>query len=592
MTRPNSIVIPEITLGGVSSAGGVFDKQKYDLAVIDFETDPFKYQRTPKPFVVEFYCEDFYEVFWGDDCAEQLVNYLEKLPKKYRIYAHNGGKFDAHFVLKYISSPALIIKNRIVSCQLFQHNLRDSYAILPVPLSANEKMVFDYALMERPVRDKNRKSILEYLHSDCVSLFNMVKRFIDRYGPRMTIGGTAIRELQRFHPFIKQGSSHDATFRPYYHGGRVQVFKHGLSRGPFKYVDRNSMYPAAMKDKLHPINGQFEWSETMPTSFDMPFFMTFRGKNNNALPYVTHTGELVFTQEEGIFKACSHEIEVALEHKLIEIDEVLECLVSTNAISFGDFVDHYGGEKVAAKEAGDKIDETLAKLNLNSAYGRTGINPANFEDYEIFRDFGNEKALEDAGYSISCDYEDLELWSRPAEIKEEDFCDVAIAASITSASRANLLLNLQLADDPIYCDTDSIMCRDFHGDIHSSRIGAWDVEATFENVAIAGKKMYAGYSDAALAHFGRVDFEKIHTTPTCKKCKIPFHSIREKLDHEPLCKVKLSSKGGSLNLSEIVRICEGETIYYQNDAPTFSLRNEPTFIHRHFRVTGLTEVGA
>lgn len=564
--------------------------KKRKLAVIDFETDPFKFGRVPEPFCCEFYSDDETVVFWGDDCHEQLARFLEAKEDPYLIYAHNGGKFDFHFLLRYVDNPARIIKTRIVEARIFHHTLRDSFAILPVPLKDYEKMEFDYSKMERPVREKNRDNILEYLHSDCVHLYTLVKAFIDRFGNSMTIGGAAIRELRKLHPFKSGGANHDKALRPYYYGGRVQVFKHGIIKGPVKLIDVNSSYPAGMRNYRHPINGMFHAQTTLPDSFDDPYFITFTGSNHNALPSVADNGELIFTRKHGTFRACSHEIKIALEHDLIKIEDIHEVLISTQHTSFAEYVDLNYADKAEAKAAANKTGEMFAKLLLNTPYGRMGINPENFADWFIHRDFGGENDLREKGYAQACDYEHMELWSKPVDIANEHYCDVAIAASITSASRSILLEGLQKSVDPFYCDTDSIICRDFNGDVDKYRIGAWDLEKTSDKLAIAGKKMYALYSDDALAQFDKPT--KSNTSFLCGKCKLAFSDPIKHRSHQLACSVKLSSKGGSLNLSEIVRICEGEVIHYENDAPTFSLRKKPSFVHRNFRQTvDLTETG-
>lgn len=522
-------------------------KKKLKVAVIDFETDPFMFDRVPEPFCVEFYSDTITEVFWGDDCTDRLADFLESLDDEYMIFAHNGGKFDFHFLHKYIDNPALIIKTRIVECKLFQHTLRDSFAILPVPLRDFDKGEIDYAKMEREVREAHKAEILVYLHRDCYSLFNAVSAFIDRFGPRLTIGGTAIDEIRKLHPFHKQGSKHDAIFRPYYKGGRVQVFKGGILQGPWKLVDVNGMYPSVMKDKLHPTGGMYSCSNQIPDNYEKPFFVRFIGANKNAIPSVGEDGSLVFDKEYGEFYACSHELEVALKHDLVRIDEVIECYVAQETISFGEFVDSYADAKAEAKRIGDILNYIFNKLIPNSGYGRFGINPENFEDWVIHRDFGNEGLLELNGYTQQCDYGDLELWAKPAQVKEEQYCDVAIAASITSAARARLLEGLQYADMPIYCDTDSIICRDFHGPIDPYKLGYWDIEKECETVAIAGKKLYCLYTGTE--------------------------------------KIKISSKGGTLSMNEIIRLCNGETVRYDNPAPTFSLHKPPSFVSRNFKKT-------
>src|SRR3984885_1724286 len=192
-----------------TSATGKFTmgRKSSKVGVIDFETDPFLYNRVPKPFCVEFYSDTITEQFWGDDCADRLADFLERLPDKYLIYAHNGGKFDFHFLHKYIDNPALIIKGRITECHLFQHRLRDSFSIIPVPLrdfdkADSGKLEISYVKMEREAREFHKDEILNYLHRDCTVLHSRVSAFVDKYGPRMTIGGTAQRELKKEHAFL------------------------------------------------------------------------------------------------------------------------------------------------------------------------------------------------------------------------------------------------------------------------------------------------------------------------------------------------------------------------------------------------------
>lgn len=524
---------------------------KRKLAVLDFETDPFLFGRVPEPFCVELWDGFNRKVFWGDDCAEQLLCFLAD-EEPLLIYAHNGGKFDFHFLHDEIDNPALIIKSRIVKAKLGNHEIRDSFAILPIPLRDYKKEDIDYSKMERGVREENKEEILEYLHSDCTNLFELVKAFIDRFGLRMTIGGTAMKEIKQYHPFPSCGSKHDKQFRPFYYGGRVQCFESGELYGPWKCYDVNSMYPSVMRNKNHPVGNVYDCVTELPESFEYPYFLEFTGANFNALPYRTDAGNLIFSHPYGRFFACSHEIEIALKHNLISIDEIHACYVCQEYIRFDTFVDKYYAEKDIAKKAGDITNETFAKLILNSGYGRTGINPANFEDWIINRDFGNDDQLERDGYSKQCDYDKIELWAKPADIHEHQYCDVAIAASITSAARATLLEGLQASIRPIYCDTDCIICTDFNGNIDRFALGAWDLEKEAEYAAIGGKKLYALYNRS---QSGVIE------------------------------KVKTSSKGGTLDTGEIVTIANGGTVDFQRDAPTFSLKSPPRFVSRQFRKT-------
>lgn len=544
--------------------------KKAKLAVIDFETDPFKYPRIPRPFAVEFLAEDG-ESFaaWGDDCADRLLSFLQSREQKYMIYAHNGGKFDFHFLHKEIENPVKVINSRIVSAKLFHHTLRDSYAILPVPLRDYEKDDFDYTKMERKVRKKHKAEIMTYLHHDCIYLLQLVTGFVEQFGRQLTIGSTAMKEIRKRYDFARLERKEDEIYRPFYFGGRVQCFKSGKIEGPVELYDVNSMYPFVMKSRLHPINGTFEHTDKMPKDFSRPFFLHFIGTNKGALPSVAKDGSLTFDKPRGEFMACSHELEIALKYGLVTIERVIDCHVAMQTITFDHYVDDFYQMKLAAEARGDKALRLFAKLLLNSGYGKFGQNPDNFADWYLNRDPGYEAELERQGYSMLCEYPDFDLWTRPAEDTEGAFFDVSVAASITSAARAVLLEGLIKATGRIYCDTDSIICKSFSGEKSETELGGWKLEKTTKHVAVAGRKLYAMYDT-------------------------PGDDPKKKGDN-----CKLASKGGTLTIKDILNICSGKTVQFIKDSPTFSLKRnildkrltpteqEKAFIHRKFRMTAI-----
>lgn len=522
---------------------------KHNIAVLDFETDPFKFGRIPQPFCVEFLTQDG-EIFeaWGDNCVEKLIDYLDNLEKDYFIFAHNGGKFDFHFLHEYLDNPIKIINARIVSAKLFGHTLRDSFAIMPVPLASFEKTKIDYDIMERSKREKHKREILNYLHDDCVSLLKQVTAFIERFGLKLTVGSTAMSQLKKLHKFDKMKPDRDAYFRQFYFGGRVECFESGILKGPWLYIDVNSSYPKSMRDYRHPVNGRFVYTNEMPDDFEYPFFIKFKGKNKRAIPMKTADG-LDFSFEEGIFHAVSHELEVALKYGLVEIDEVIECAIAMEYIQFEEYIDKFFTEKNQAELEGNKTARLFSKFMLNSAYGKFGQNPENFDDWEIIRDYGQDLILYEKGFDLRAEFPSFELWSKPSKVDEKSYHDVSIAASITSASRAILLEGLQKSIRPIYCDTDSIICEGYSGKICEHELGAFKIEAKADHAVIAGKKLYALYNEG-------------------KK--------------EP---VKLASKGGKLELKELIEIAKGQKLKKGNLAPTFSILSQPKFISRTFKMT-------
>src|SRR5690606_17627652 len=86
------------------------------IAVVDCETDPFAPKILVQPFTVGFLTDTEYVDFWGDDCVDQFFAYLATLEDDFIIYAHNGGKFDFFFFLKYLdrNTSPMIMNGRLV----------------------------------------------------------------------------------------------------------------------------------------------------------------------------------------------------------------------------------------------------------------------------------------------------------------------------------------------------------------------------------------------------------------------------------------------------------------------------------------------
>jgi hypothetical protein len=473
-----------------------------------------------------------------------LCDHIQSLKTPHTIYAHNGGKFDFHFMLEFLENPIKIISSRIAAVKMGIHELRDSYCIIPIPLSAYQKDSIDYRRLERAVRDQHRAEIVSYLKTDCTALFDIVSKFIVRFGMQLTIGGTAIKTLKKMHEFDSTTKWHDERFRPFYYGGRVEAFKTGVIEGDWKVFDVNSMYPYVMSELQHPTGKRYrvgygrniDRRGRIAGFADAPFyFAKIRCDQSGAFPVRMKNEPLNFEVPRGEFFVTSHELKAAIETGRVSNIEVMEVAVPEENISFGEYVARFMEEKISSKARGDKAGEIFAKLLLNSAYGKFAQNPAHYFDYWI----GDPES--DSWEIYSADIDSIDIWRKPSE--REAFYDVATAASITGAARSVLMRALACAVRPVYCDTDSIICEGLEADLHGSRLGAWKLEATGDTVAIAGKKMYA---------------------------------LRQGSEY-----VKTASKGVVLSGDEIFGLCSGRSKKWRNDAPSFSLgKNRLKFIDR------------
>ena len=512
------------------------------IYTLDAETDPFLYGRVPKPFVWGLYDGEEFIYFWGENCTEQLMEYLQD-EDDIIIYAHNGGKFDYFFLLSYFDTDLFIINGRISKATLFDNKieLRDSWLILPLPLSANEKDAFDYELMEVQNREQNKNAILRYLNTDCRSLWEWVDGFRNRFGSGLTLAGSAFKQLRKTGYEIGHTyEGYDEQFRRFYFGGRVQCFQTGAFKGDFKYVDINSAYSFAMKSK-HWFGSDFTESSELPTCEHGSWYAEIEATSQGALPFRGDDDKLYFPDDNVSrrYFASGWEINAGLETDTLVIHKVFIVFKPLFTEDFGEYVDKFYAMKLEAEERGDKTDRQFAKLMLNSCYGKFGQDGRNFEKFTIVG----------AGMRPEDEYDDWELYSMDDEHwiysrpdPSDSFFNVSTAASVTGFVRAYLWRAICNSEQVLYCDTDSIICANFNGTI-SNDLGAWDLEAEPSEVYIAQRKMYA--------------------------MKMKDGST------------KVASKGVKLNYHQIKNGVEtGQSIVSERDAPAFSLKYGPRFFTR------------
>ena len=147
----------------------------------DCETDPFKFGRVPSPFIWGLYRRERNgEVFYREfQSGRHFADYIKK--QGIIVYFHNGGKFDIHFLADYLNKheKILMINSRLVRGRIGQAEVRDSYALMPFPLSSYKKDDIDYTKLEANVRHLHMPEIRAYLKADCEYLFDLIEAFFD-----------------------------------------------------------------------------------------------------------------------------------------------------------------------------------------------------------------------------------------------------------------------------------------------------------------------------------------------------------------------------------------------------------------------------
>lgn len=554
-----------------------------ELAVFDCETDPFKEGRTVlEPFTCGFFeveTGDYWD-FWGLDCIDQFFAWLATREKRYIIFVHNLGGFDYHFCRDYqepATSPS-IINGRIASCFLQGQEFRDSFRLFPMALSAHNKDVFDYDLMERDVREANKDAILLYQRHDCEYLGELVREFFILFGDRPTIGNTAMNYLQNFHGFERLREGADTKLRPYFYGGRCQAFETGvLVPNPgerFHIYDVNSMYPHVMRQFQHPVSSSQIVGRMVGK---LTAFVDWEGFNSGAVATRSDDGSLDFTVRRGRFLSTIHEWNAGLETGAIIPHRIRMTIGFSRWTKFDTFIDHFFALRLEAKANGDKLRDTFYKLIMNSAYGKFAQDPRKYENYTLSI---GERGIPDAadfqsaenprGYQPRFNLNDMVIWAKPSNSRYTGFFNVGVGASITGAARSELLRGIAKAKRPIYCDTDSIVCERFSGDVDPSRLGAWDMEAKGDLFACGGKKLYALFS---------LDQ---------KDAKPDARGVYEKIVYQGrhYWLVKKAHKGAILTGAEVLAVASGDVVRFKSSRPNFKLDGTVEFIERDIRKTG------
>lgn len=556
---------------------------------LDCETDPFKIGRVPEPFAWGAYCgenelgvEEYYEFATPDE----VVAFFRD--KKITVYAHNGGKFDYHYLREHLNSdePIMVINGRLARFRIGECEFRDSLNIFPNTRLADfgGKIEIDYAKMEPERRtDPNvRAEISVYLRQDCKLLWDMVARYRKDYGVSLTQAGASLKywERQSGIEAPRQTKAQHERYRPYYYGGRVQCFESGYAAADFSVADINSAYPFGML-QTHPFCPEAEIRDHLPPEPKIRnCLVKLDAVSRGALPWRDPgSGELYFPDDEAgnrqrvrTYSVTGWELLAGLELDAISVVRIREVHYFSQTVDFKKYIEHFYNQREEARLRGDIAGRIFGKYFMNSLYGKFGANPENYSEYVIATDDSFADWLL-KGYRAYKPWGERYLMERtPTEEDLNDaqgkwrFYNVATAASVTGFVRAHLFRALSACSGTIYCDTDSIAARDTGSLKFGNQLGEWKHEGKFDRFAIAGKKLYAFHKSGADEAYDPKAKEDARTW-------------------------KIASKGvnfaaDTTGPDRIAEIARGGALTYEPDVPTYSItRQLPRFIPREIRAT-------
>lgn len=329
-----------------------------------------------------------------------------------------------------------------------------------------------------------KKETLKYLKDDCISLHQVLTTLSSKvthdYGVKLSNCPSIASQAFSIYrtkflgnnniPFIK--GSLAQFIRKAYYGGEANVYS---PRGENLYsYDINSQYPYCMKKDM-PLT--FTHVNTEPIyhygEIDIDNFFGFikvkvKSPKDMHIPFlcVHRDDRLIFPLGE--WEAVYFSEELKFAKNLGYTFTTIEGYEFFKGTPFNDYVDHFYETK---SKSLDPIDKAIAKLMLNSLYGRMGMNEKTSEAKFFSIDQQVNYISLDKGNSniefLASINEDLDLYTINRDDKDsatetfrKSFSNVAIAAAITAYARMEMYKYKTIpGNECFYSDTDSVFLQ-------------------------------------------------------------------------------------------------------------------------------------
>ncbi len=385
----------------------------------------------------------------------------------------------------------ITITHKVLNKRYVRTTIYDSFKKLPLKVAniakafklPESKGEIDYDLY-RPVGHEITEEEREYIVNDCVIVARALYMQFEKGLSKMTIGSDALtnfkfevggkKAFKYLYPVLPLEVDND--IRKAYRGGFTMVNPayqnkevSGIS------FDVNSLYPSVMYGNMGSLpyglpkrfTGEYKPNKTYPL-YIQKLSCAFKIKPNK-IPTIQLKGNLSFipteyiTDSKGIvdLTLTSVDLELLFEHYEVENIEYVGGYMFKQADNiFRGYIDYWADVK--AKSTGGA--RQLAKLMLNSLYGKFATNPKKQNKYPI--------------------KQDGEIVLKLGEEQIDEPVYTALGAFITSRARAYTIRNSQaLYPYWVYSDTDSMYLTGIteeeaskYIDIHPTKLGAWKLE--------------------------------------------------------------------------------------------------------------------
>lgn len=474
---------------------------------------------------------------------DEFMKWCEFIAGNDRVYFHNL-KFDAQFIISWLlkngfthsTTPAerkTRTFNTLISDKGFYYSIeiifklknktvnkiviRDSMKL--IPLSVKEiaetfdlpykKLEIDYSAHDNmPEGSKITAEEKEYLEHDVKIVAHALNFFFSKGLDRLTIGSCALEEYKtliskkKFERFFPPPTYHEDVSQSYRGGWTYLNPKYeGKTVENGIVLDVNSLYPAVMRHCLLPygtpifFKGKYKSDNLYPLYTQM-FQCQFELKPGK-LPTVQIKHSMFFkgneyltSSDDEIVVMCMNSVDFDLfleNYNVYNLEFLSGWKFKATHGLFDAYVDKWSAIKIQAKEENNQGMYLIAKLFLNSLYGKFGTG-IYFKSKIPYLD---KKGV--------VHYKD----SAP-EYREGIY--IAMASFITSYARDITIRAAQKITDDfnsgksnieyVYGDTDSLHIISPDGElpegleINDSKLGAWKVESLFKKAKYLRQKCY------------------------------------------------------------------------------------------------------
>ena len=471
---------------------------------------------------------------------EQFIDYIENLDFSTRIYFHNL-KFDGSFIVDYMLKNGYDMSNvetkRLKKYhfnilvtefgQFFKMTYRnkkgkfveiiDSLKVLQMSV---EKLAKDFKLeilkgiidyqKSRPDGYIPNQKEIDYVKNDTEIVAQCLQKFLELGHDKLTLSSCAFSEYKEiigtkkynawFGEWSRNASlTEDIEIRKAYRGGFCQCnndFIDKTIKTPVWYNDVNSLYPYIMKTAYLPYGLPVEFDGEYEKDPEHPYYIQKIQVNMclkyNGIPCILNKSKginckyIIDTQEDetgSLLKLSLTNYDLELLYKNYDIYEIKFIggyKFKVRNDMFIDYVNKFYHMKQDATTNANASLRAIAKLFLNSLYGKFGQNPVRCRKLPFI------------------DSERKVRFYKTEKTISKKFNYLPVAVFITSLARYKILNDIEKLgkDNWLYTDTDSILSlKPLNKELlDNEELGKYKVEQIFKKCRVLGPKTYWGLS--------------------------------------------------------------------------------------------------